>query len=270
MGDPHFRSAGCGDGVDQLGPVGMVGDDERQLDAALAGARPDPHPAGGEGGQGIAQAPRPAAGKLGGRAHDESARQCLPGQAGDRGERAERDALALIEGAELLEGAMEIDRGIEAGLPQGDDHALALAEPVDAEKMRAVGIGGDRGDEPAGLAGGALVAEHRKAEGRLGDEEIAAPQREGRSRRVGRPLVVAGDDGAGSPETELDLGGAENVTGGMEAEGDAADQALLAIGEGLEGSAGCLAKADAHDAERLRRRQDGGHCSAGHGRHGHG
>ena len=44
----------------------------------------------------------------------------------------------------------------------------------------------------------------------------------------------------------------------MEAEGDAADQALLAIGEGLEGSAGCLAKADAHDAERLRRRQDGG------------
>ena len=76
--------------------------------------------------------------------------------------------------------------------------------------------------------------------------------------RVGRALVVAGDDGAGSPEAELDLGGAENVAGGMEAEGDAADQALLAIGEGLEGSAGCLAKADAHDAERLRRRQDGG------------
>ena len=76
---------------------------------------------------------------------------------------------------------MEIDRGIEARLPQGDDHALAFAETVDAEKMRAVGIGGDRGDEPAGLAVGALMAEHRQAEGRLGDEEIAAPQLEGRS-----------------------------------------------------------------------------------------
>ena len=95
-----------------------------------------------------------------------------------------------IERAEPLQGAMEIDRAHRSRPRRSRrDHALALAEPVDAEKMRAVGIGGDRGDEPAGLAGGALVAEDRQAEGRLGDEEIAAPQLEGRSRSGRAPRL---------------------------------------------------------------------------------
>src|SRR6476620_8037250 len=47
--------------------------------------------------------------QLGRRAHDEGALQCLSRHAGDRGEPAERDALPLIEGAELLEGTVEID-----------------------------------------------------------------------------------------------------------------------------------------------------------------
>ena len=45
---------------DQLGPVAVIGDHQRQLDAALPGARAHAHPARGEGGDGIGQPPRPA------------------------------------------------------------------------------------------------------------------------------------------------------------------------------------------------------------------
>ena len=115
------------------------------------------------------------------------------------------DPLPLIEGTELLEGAMQVDRRVEAGLAENDDHPLAFAEPIGAEEMGAVGIGGDRGDEALRLAGGVLVAEDRQAEGRLGDEEIAAPELEGRAGRVGGALVVAGDDRAGALPGQLNL-----------------------------------------------------------------
>ena len=49
VGDPDLAGAGLQDGAAEVVPVGMVGDDERQLDALLAGPGPHPHPAGGEG-----------------------------------------------------------------------------------------------------------------------------------------------------------------------------------------------------------------------------
>ncbi len=55
-----FAGAEFGDGAGQFVPVGVVGEDQRQLDASLPGAGPDPHPAGGEGVDRIGEAPRPA------------------------------------------------------------------------------------------------------------------------------------------------------------------------------------------------------------------
>ena len=62
--------------------------------------------------------------------------------------------------------------------------------------MRSVGEGRERGEQAADLARVGLMAEHRQPEGRLGDEEVAADELEGRRGRIGAALVVAGDDGA--------------------------------------------------------------------------
>ena len=48
MRHPHLLGAGLGDGLGQFGPVGMVGDDQRQLDALLPRPRAHPHPSRGE------------------------------------------------------------------------------------------------------------------------------------------------------------------------------------------------------------------------------
>ena len=49
--NPDFAGAGRGDGRGQAVPVGVIGNDQRQLDAVLARPRADPHPAGGKGGR---------------------------------------------------------------------------------------------------------------------------------------------------------------------------------------------------------------------------
>ena len=73
MRDPDLRGAGLADRRGQLVPVGMVGDDQRQLDAALLGALADAHPARGEAGDRIGKAARPAVGEGRGRADDDRA-----------------------------------------------------------------------------------------------------------------------------------------------------------------------------------------------------
>ena len=67
------------------------------------------------------------------------------------------------------------------------------------------------------------MAEHRQAEGRLGDEDIAGHRLERRAGRVGAALVVARDDDAQAACLHHDLRGAEHMAGRMEGDGDAAD-----------------------------------------------
>ena len=63
MGDPDLRRADIVDGAVELVPVGMVGDHQRQLDAALLRPLPDAHPARGHRHHRIGQRPRPAVGR---------------------------------------------------------------------------------------------------------------------------------------------------------------------------------------------------------------
>ena len=91
MGDPHFARGDIADGAGQLVPVGVVGDDQRQLDHPLAGALADAHPAARHRGDRIGQAAAPAVVQGRRRAHHESAAQLLL-TAGDNSERLRSEA----------------------------------------------------------------------------------------------------------------------------------------------------------------------------------
>ena len=71
--DPHGLGAGRSDGVEQLRPVGMIGDHERQFDTGLAYASPDAHPARGKPGDRVAEPARPTVVDSRGRAEHERA-----------------------------------------------------------------------------------------------------------------------------------------------------------------------------------------------------
>ena len=99
--------------------------------------------------------------------------------------------------------------------------------------MRALGKQRDRSQQLSDLVGRVAVAEHRQAEGGLGDEDVAGHQLERRAGRVGRVLVVAGGDDAGALAGNRDLRRAQHMAGGMKLDGDVAEPQLLAIGDGL-------------------------------------
>ena len=107
------------------------------------------------------------------------------------------------------------------------------------------------------LAFGVVMAEHRQAEGRLGDEDVAGHELEWRAGRIGHILVVAGGDDGQAAAGDADLRRAEHVAGRMEAHLRAAERDGLAIADRLRRPGEALAVAQAHDVERLLRRQHG-------------
>ena len=161
VGDPDLGGVELGDGGGELGPVAVVGDDERELDAALAGAGADLHPAGGEGDQGVGEAADPGALEGRGGAEDDLAGE-VAGAAfreGGVGEVAEGDAAGGVVVAEAAEGAVEEDRAVVAGGAEERDQALGLAEGVGADEVGALGelrraSGGGGGPRRAGRGGG--------------------------------------------------------------------------------------------------------------------
>ena len=112
---PDFGGAGRGDGGGQAIPVGVVGNDERQLDAALARPRAHPHPARREAVTG--------SGKR--RAHrsfiaDGGQSVMVPASSAffaplHQLERTEVDAAALVVTRDLLHRAVQIDRLVVTG-----------------------------------------------------------------------------------------------------------------------------------------------------------
>ena len=86
-----------------------------------------------------------------------------------------------------LDGAMQIDRAVVAGLAQKRDHTLRLPERIGADQMRAVGEQPTMFEELRDLRGSRRVAEDRQAEGRFRDEGVAADEFETRAGRIGRP-----------------------------------------------------------------------------------
>ena len=182
---PHLAGAGRRDGCGEPVPVGMVGDDQRQLDAALARPRPHPHPARRERGDRIGEAARPQLLERRGRAERDGAGQLGLAGAAHAAQLAERDAAALVVVRDALERAVQIDRLVVAGLADERDDALRLAERIGADEMRPLGKQRDRMQQLGDLAVGIAVAEHRQSERRLGDEHVASDQLERRAGRIG-------------------------------------------------------------------------------------
>ena len=132
-----------------------------------------------------------------------------------------------------------------------------LAEAVDADEMRALGLAGDGARAGGRPRLGRLVAEHGQRERRLGDEHVARHDFEGRAGRIGCALVVAGDDGALAVPVEHDLRRAEDVPGRRQANRHAVDVARCAQRLRLEGARALRPHAHLHDLDGLGRRQHG-------------
>ena len=107
------------------------------------------------------------------------------------------------------------------------------------------------------------VAEDGQAEGRLRDEGAAPHGVERKAGRVGGALVVARDDQVVSALLDLDLGGAEHVSGRMESHLHRADRAPGAEDRGLARLRESVAVAQRHDVQRLGRRHHGTMAGAG-------
>ena len=104
-----------------------------------------------------------------------------------RRQRPERDPLGLVEPAELLHRAVQVDRAVVAGVAQHPDHALRLAERIGADQVRALReTAASEASSLAISASGRRMAEDRQAEGRLGDEDVAGHRHERQAGRVGR------------------------------------------------------------------------------------
>ena len=116
------------------------------------------------------------------------------GRAGRRPQLAERHAQLLVEPAQPLHRAVIVDRLVMPARAQLDDHPLRLAQRIGADQHAALRLGVEPVEQPVDLAAGVGMAEHRQAEGRLGDEDVARHRHERRAGRVGAALVVARHD----------------------------------------------------------------------------
>src|SRR3546814_7917045 len=89
---------------------------------------------------------------------------------------------------------MDIDRGLPARGAQFGDHPLRLAERIGADEDAAVVLGAHRGEQLGDLVPRGRMAEHRQAEGRLGDEDVSRDDFARLAVLVVAALVVAGAD----------------------------------------------------------------------------
>ena len=187
---PHFGGINFGDRGGQFIPIGVIGNHQRQFDAALHRALPHPHPAAGHGRDRIGQAAAPAVVQCRWRCDDDMTSQRLALQRADRPQITQRHAVRLIEVAQRRHGAVQIDGRIMAGAAQFRDQPLCLAQRIGAHQDTAIGIGRQRGQQPRHLGRGIGMAEHRQAKGGFGDEDIAFQWFERRAGGIGAALVI--------------------------------------------------------------------------------
>ena len=97
------------------------------------------------------------------------------------------------------------------------------------------------------------MTEHRQAEGRLADEDVARDEFERRAGRVAHALIIAGNDNAHALGFDADLRRPKHVAGGMKRDGEPIHADALAIPSGLRGAGEIGPAAHAHDREGLAR-----------------
>ena len=130
--------------------------------------------------------------------------------------------------------------------------------------MRALGKQRDRAQELGDLGVRIAVAEHRQAEGRLGDEHVARHQLERRAGRIGDVLVVAGGDDA-QAVAPRPRSAPSRARGRRDGSVTATPPSVdgLAVADRLRRAGEVLAVAQPHQVERLLRGQHRAVAGAG-------
>ena len=118
---------------------------------------------------------------------------------------AEAHAERFVKRAAFDQRAVQIDRALIARLAQQRDHALAFAEAIDADHMRALGKLRARLQQLRHLLARVAMLEHRQREGRLGDEQIARHELEGGAGRIGARACSRPRPRRGRPSTRSAL-----------------------------------------------------------------
>ena len=242
----------------------MIGKDQRQLDAPLPRPRPDSHPPRGEAIDRIGKPARPTVGHGAGRGDDDlSGEGVLGARRGRRGQRSKLDAMRLVERVQPFQRPVDEDGLLPSSLAQQFDHPLRLAQGVGPDDVAALGELLDRGQKAPDLTRVVRMAEHRQAEGRLGDEDVTGYRLEPRAGRVTAALVVAGDHHGQALPAHHRLGGTQHVAGGDQGHLDAIVGERLAIGRGLALAGEVLSVAGRHDRQGLGRGGHGAMARAG-------
>ncbi len=137
VGHPDVGGAGGDDGGGEAVPVAVVGDHQRQLDAALAGARPHPHPARRERRHRIGKPAGPAVLQRRRRAQRDGAGEIGLAGIAHRPQLAERDVAFVIAG-DRFHRPVQVDRFVVAGPSDQRHDPLRLAERIGADQMGAL------------------------------------------------------------------------------------------------------------------------------------
>ena len=227
--DPDRLGAGLLDGLQQRGPIGVIGEHEAAVQRAPAARAPDAHPARGEGRGGGAEAAQPCRPLGERRRHDQRFGV-------DRSVRRQRqgDSLRPVDGIDPFHRLVK-NQGAGAGV-EHRQNALRLAHRVREQNAGAPRLPVrappvlDLRDGLRGIA----PAEDRQAEGRFGDERVAAHRLERRAGGVGSEFVVARDHPDFAAAFDANLRGPEDVSGRMEGDADLSDADRGAVGLGLD------------------------------------
>ena len=143
---------------------------------------------------------------------------------------AELYSEALVQLVQSLDRPMEIDRIVVPARSKLGDDPLRFSERISANQHAPARIGMQAVKQPVDLATGLGVAEHRKPERGLGDEDIARHRHEAGAGRVRAAFVITGNHHLLALIVEDDLRRSEHVTCGDEADVNIADAKGLTIG----------------------------------------
>lgn len=257
MGDPDFTGLRVLDGAGQFVPIGMVRNNERQLNTALADALFDGHPAGGHGENRFIHAAGPWFFQCAGRGDDDLAFEFFLRDARGFTDFAEINAGAFVVISAVPRAAVQVNWRIVAGEAQEADDALGFAEAVGSDEMRAVGEVPYAIEQLGNFFFRVRVLEDRQTKRGFGDEDIALHGLERFDGLIVAAFVVAGDDDAFFVGFEQDLRGAKNMACRVHGDADRTHIERLVVGEFLPTAGGGFAAiADLHDADRVRRSQN--------------
>lgn len=206
----------------QFVPVGVVRDDQRQLDAALFRTLAHRHPTARAADQRVRQAPRPFIGQRRRRSQHHLPRHLRLCRCRRIARFAQFNAEPLIEIGEFAQRAVQVDRRVPTRATKLRNEPLAFPERVYAHSMRPFGEGGKRGEELPNLFFGRRMTKNRKAECGFGYKKIARHWLKWFASWVKAPLVIARNDGSNGLPAELcfdhHLCGSKDVSRGNEAD----------------------------------------------------